>query len=317
VQDLDLPPNTEDAEFGFAPRPSHPLLDHAVSLFPEDRDSTKAPETISKVRPTCYKVKTSRYRGAAYISDNGQVWLVAGGIRREGDTDDFYSEFMSETARNGRGWWLPSDEDVALATYGERFETLIEWERSIYDALGQHLGENELQIPFEADIVSPFEDKGRPISRIRVDLLDFDGESLGIEVAVQTLRWEFRDTLERLAWHAILCRIDHREQKWSVSTNASGNLSSSREFSDTFSVQEVIDGTHSSGVPVVFLPGEAAHRISHFRAPSLTDATVNGDPVRSLCGKVFVPRQDHEVLDECDDCKKIVQALKKQDAGSR
>lgn len=315
VQDLGLPPNTEDAEFGFDPKPSHPLLDHVISLFKEDRDSTKAPTTISKVRPTCYKVKTGRFRGAAYVADNGQVWLVAGGIRKDGDTGDFYKEFMSRIDRDGSDWWLPSEDDILLASYGDRFVALLEWERSIYDSLGEHLDENGLNVPFEEDIYSPFECRGRPVSRIRVEMLDFDGENLGLEVSVRTLRWEFKDTLERLALHAVMCKIDHREQKWSVSSNRSGDTTSSVEFSDVFSMEDVLDGAYASGVPVMFAPGDSAHRVTHFRAPSLTDATINGDPVRSLCGKVFVPRQDHADLEECDDCKKIGDALRKIDAG--
>jgi hypothetical protein len=58
-------------------------------------------------------------------------------------------------------------------------------------------------------------------------------------------------------------------------------------------------------------------RFSHYVAKDkLTDAMVNGTPVRALCGKVWVPSRDPKKFPLCPTCKEIFEKLPPGDDGS-
>jgi hypothetical protein len=41
----------------------------------------------------------------------------------------------------------------------------------------------------------------------------------------------------------------------------------------------------------------------------MTEAQVNGTPVRALCGKVWVPSRDPQRFPICPECKEIYESL--------
>lgn len=58
-------------------------------------------------------------------------------------------------------------------------------------------------------------------------------------------------------------------------------------------------------------------RFSHYVAKDkLTDAMVNGTPVKALCGKVWVPSRDPKKFPLCPTCKEIFEKLPPGDDGS-
>lgn len=59
------------------------------------------------------------------------------------------------------------------------------------------------------------------------------------------------------------------------------------------------------------LPDDGDHeRFAHYVAKDkLTDAMVNGTPVKALCGKVWVPSRDPEKYPLCPTCKEIFSHL--------
>ncbi|OFT75263.1 MULTISPECIES: hypothetical protein [Corynebacterium] len=117
---------------GVSTQVEHPVLEHANAIFAPDRDYAKAPAKISGVRPTCYKVKTSRYRGVAFMDPDGQVWVVSAGIRKGVDRDDFYQRFMRRSEIDPQ-WWLPTPVDRALLEKEKKTDRLLAWRRRLFD----------------------------------------------------------------------------------------------------------------------------------------------------------------------------------------
>jgi hypothetical protein len=67
----------------------HPLLVKASERFADD-DAPR--ERIASIDDqVLFKVKVQRWRGAAWMADDGIPWLVAAGQREEGSPDDFYA----------------------------------------------------------------------------------------------------------------------------------------------------------------------------------------------------------------------------------
>ena len=92
----------------------HPAIQKAVESFPIDGESDRLREGISGLTdPMFWKLKTSRWRGAVFEDPNtGQAWLVAAGLRAEGDkARDFYKVFMASVRRRGARHFLPTDAD--------------------------------------------------------------------------------------------------------------------------------------------------------------------------------------------------------------
>lgn len=57
--------------------------------------------------------------------------------------------------------------------------------------------------------------------------------------------------------------------------------------------------------------GDGDHeRFAHYvRKEKILDSALSGDPVRALCGKVWVPGRDPERFPVCPTCKEIHQGL--------
>jgi hypothetical protein len=101
----------------------HALIEEAQRL-PERYAAGGAERILSLKDRVWFKVKTSRWRGAATRlpqADRPEAspqirfapwWIGAAGYRREGDPADFYFALEAEAERNGTSdKWLPSDWD--------------------------------------------------------------------------------------------------------------------------------------------------------------------------------------------------------------
>ena len=58
-------------------------------------------------------------------------------------------------------------------------------------------------------------------------------------------------------------------------------------------------------------PDDGGHdRFRHYvRKDKLTEALINGTPVRALCGKVWVPSHDPSRYPTCPECKRLYELL--------
>ncbi len=74
------------------------------------------------------------------------------------------------------------------------------------------------------------------------------------------------------------------------------------ETSDTETIQEERTGLR---------PDDGDHdRFRHYvRKDKLTEALINGTPVRALCGKVWVPSRDPSRYPTCPECRRLYELL--------
>ena len=74
------------------------------------------------------------------------------------------------------------------------------------------------------------------------------------------------------------------------------------ERSDTGTIEEEQTG---------FGSGDGEHdRFRHYvRKDKLTEALINGTPVRALCGKVWVPSRDPSRYPTCPECRRLYELL--------
>lgn len=112
---------------------AHPLPEHVRALWdPVASSDDVAREDIASIsEPKLWKARTGRWRGAIFEDpDDDQVWLVAAGLRREGDHDDFYEEFARRSSAQVRSC-LPSRDDRLLLERDRQHERVRKWQIAI------------------------------------------------------------------------------------------------------------------------------------------------------------------------------------------
>ena len=138
----------------------HPLISQSQRL-PETHAAGGAERILALKDRVWFKVKTSRWRGAATrlpanrADASSQVrrapwWLGAGGFRREGDPSDFYAALAATSDREGgcSDRWMPSTWDWKRL----EIEHAYAWERQIRrivrDLIGRSLQDGR---PYQAE----------------------------------------------------------------------------------------------------------------------------------------------------------------------
>ncbi|RDH13872.1 DUF3039 domain-containing protein [Tsukamurella pulmonis] len=283
---------------------NHPVIRHAIEVF-SDLDGEHQRETISGLSdPTFYKLKTGRWRGAIFIDENNQPWLVAAGLRRAGDRDDFYADFMNRVNASGSSSVLPTAEDNSRLRRENAEGELTKWEQGVHDAIlgavarigtdGQEkvtlhaLGGDSRDVLCEVEVtIAVIEDDA--------DAPEGYGE---VVLEFQTIRWQDEPLIGRAELVA-MCAIGPDEQSWKA-----GHASVGRIYSSDGSAAEInamlgraLRG--SNKVPGASTPGVVAHFTHEAR---LTEQYVEGTATKALCGKVFVPRQAPDDLAVCPTC---------------
>jgi hypothetical protein len=111
-EDLSLPVPPLGTELGSV---EHPLVAEAWRVAPVAESSQDRILAISS--PLVYKLRHGRWRGASWMERSTELfWLLAGGIREEGSSDDPYVHFV---ALHRADHLLPTDDD-RLRYRGER-----------------------------------------------------------------------------------------------------------------------------------------------------------------------------------------------------
>lgn len=328
LEDLKLDNWDENGPIGDATyHVKHPVVEHAIEQFPQDRDSSKAPDKISGVRPTCYKIKTSRHRGIAYMDTKDQVWIVAAGIRKGEDRDDFYKRFMRR-CKEEEGWWLPSEKDATSRDRDVKANKLLEWRLGLYKQVTSNLTRigdshsletsDELTFRINLDGIVEHLDKTiavQSLPGVTVSFISLDeDEYLGVEVAQEQVFDQRLQSLCLLGTETIAAAIYDGEQAWSKDgLTPSGVPQFVLQFNEEVDLGTVLNQRHSAKPPAWFKPGTKHHYViqgkgeSHIR--SVADATAFGEPVFALCGTTFVPRQDHQSVEPCARCVAVHKLL--------
>lgn len=324
IEDLELENWDSQGPIGDATHHvDHPVVEHAKAIFRPDRDSSLAPVKISDVRPTCYRIKTSRIRGVAYVDADNQVWVIAAGVRKSKDRVDFYQEFMRRCGADP-SWWLPTEADYTSLKQDVKANRLLEWRLGLYEQVSsglEHLGKSQPPVAegdpsFTIDldeIIPHLSDHISAVSlpSVSVSLITLGGEEpLGFEVSQgQVFDDRIRD-LCLLGVETIAAAIYEGEQAWSKDgLTPKGEPQFVLEFNDEISVGTVLNREHSARPPDWFKPGTTHHYAvevegeSHIQ--SVADAIAYGETVFALCGTTFVPRQDHSNLKPCPRCTTV------------
>lgn len=297
IEDLELDHWKSDGPInGFPNTGDHEIVLRAAELFPTSRDMTHAPAKISVVKPTCYKIKTNRHRGAAYIDSDGQVWVVAAGIREDGSRKDFYQQFMNIDSQE----WLPTDADKDLLERQQKCSVLRQWELLIWNTLQDSLPKTNWARGVAISVKHPFLKTETDVCTLRIEVVYVSGVPLGVEIRIDDYVNLQYDPLVRLAHRTAMSWVHRDEQAWSLTP-----LIASIEFGDNCTSTDLFSGTFRAQSPMEFRPGSVAHLVEHTAAVDIWDATVEGTPVQALCGQTFVPRQDHNSLSTCKECEAV------------
>lgn len=281
---------------------AHPIVRHAAAKFTgATADDDVRHETISAVTATpLWKIKSGRWRGGIWVDpDDQQAWLCAAGLRREGDTADFYADFPTKVDERGIEPFLPTVDDRNRLKLEQASVRIAEWR-----ALTHTEAVAALRAATDAGS-STFESRGLeaadPICTVevhqeRIEDDDPSGGMVEVTVTVKVLDWAQADRVEVIELDALVA-LNPDEQAWTHSGAGEGGsvssfLTSGVEF----------DGLLAEAprrIPGQSFPGHAAH---YTHRADLTRSIVEGEPVKALCGRFFVPRQDPVSLPVCGVC---------------
>lgn len=298
-------------------RADHPLVASFFSSFESD-DAGIRRESISGLSdPHWWKQKVARWRGAATdaaIVGDGQVWLCAGGLRAAGESRDFYASFMESIHVHGSTQFLPQGEDRRLQAVEEKVARLEAWHDQLRlgvlvcvaecDVTGERRSFH-VPAPAPAGVQAPLVHLVLELVRVGdeddelVELLMTvrDQDHLRphlVTDAIETARGLLEPVSD--AWQ-VLPGIG-TDQIWSVLVSRE-TLESARSAASDGEVPERLRQSNLTlGVQAHYIPKE-----------KIVSASVEGDAVRGLCGRWFVPTSNPDALPVCPACEVMHQKL--------
>lgn len=282
----------------------HKIIRKAVQDFPLGVDVDKKRENITGLTdPFFWKVKTDRWRGAVYVDQNDQPWLVAAGLRYEGESRDFYKQFMSG-ARSDPSVYLPTVEDREVLLREVNETLILEREAHLRDWALQKVREaRSANDGFSQGSLTFTSRDGRTHLLAKVTFLlakpETPGDPFGLLVELEITNWEFQALWE---WdeQVILAAICSCEGSWG--TTQTSTRMHSIDLATEDDLEATCRGERGADTPGHMTPGSATHTVHRQR---LTESTVEGLAVKAVCGKWFVPRQDHASLPPCQTCETL------------
>lgn len=289
----------------------HPLVRHVAGVFTGKPDEDLTREGITGLTdPMWWKAKTgARWRGAVWEDEDGQAWLCAAGWRYEGEARDFYRQFMAASAADA-GQFLPTDDDRARLRLEQARDRLDAWQRDIHErACEAFRSAADTLLPAAFDIPALGPDGHDPLGRAVVTVVaapdDDDPDFSLVDVVVEFAREDrSRPDLSERADIVVLAALEPKEQSWDVSASADGPVYSFMAAQADFDA--LLAAVDPQRAPCASRPGALAH---YAYVGRLTEAAVEGNAVGSMCGKWYVPRQDHANMPVCPDCARAHAAL--------
>jgi hypothetical protein len=283
----------------------HPLIRSFDGAFQDDVDTSRRESITGPRNPHFWKVKTSRWRGAATdhsIVGPSAAWLCAGGLRAGGDIRDFYTA-NAAALENEAERFLPDDRDRELLRVDQKVTRFDAWklqvictvlllfadasrtgERSGAARLLDPSGEHEIaELMVSTETIT---EDGDTLTEVELDIRLLDhSHAKAVQLVSEIARAAVNDTAE--TW-VLLPVDDTRTTYRAIPTDAA--MTRANTVLDTGSVDasEVADRLRL-GVRAHYAP-----------VKQLVDAQVAGLAVLALCGYWFVPTADHGSLPSCD-----------------
>lgn len=291
----------------------HPLIRQFDASYGPDQDSGSRESISGLSTPHWWKQKTTRWRGAA--TDHSmvgvdQVWLCAAGIRRDGDTDDFYTAFMRDVGRIGPQRWLPSAEDHLAGKIDEKILALDAWKLQVHcstlallaEALGSPSKSFKVKFPVPARSTS-----GTAIGELKLSCVSVDIDGTEIWEAFLVAKVLDRSQIKAVdvAFQIARAAIQRDAEEWHATTYTNDAFAFSA-LVDPASREDALELSVTGNLPAHSAPGDLRLGIhAHYaRKHGLVDAQVEGSAILSLCGYWFVPTADHVDLATCIECSK-------------
>lgn len=293
----------------------HPIVRKAAEDFPLPAVERKRESISGMANPMWWKVKIgSRWRGAVYVDEGGQAWLCAAGYRREGEGSDFYRRFMADVPARGADYFLPTEQDRVLLN--------LELKRELADdSVDARLHQWEMQLAVwvqssamtslesgQVDTFSLDDAYGDPLARVSVVVEATQGGMCDVLMEVEPTNFAASSELD-WAEHVMLCALDPTEQHWESTYLGKGRAYSAAAISINWLAEDSESDAGGRAVGQAS-PGTVAHYTHRER---LVDCMVDGEAVRALCGKWFVPRQDPDTREVCPTCDLIITHMSPSD----
>ena len=295
----------------------HPLVKSFRSAFEDDAKTVRRESISGLSDPHFWKQKSNRWRGAATEAidavGDGEVWLCAGGLRARGDNRDFYNQFCSQIKARGPLEFLPTPADRRYQEVEAKNARKEAWREQIQ--LSTLICLNEALKTSEDNILhvpAPKPDsEDAPLLHVtfQVDRVDDAVESI-IELVVQVhVNDPKHMNLAILAKNYVLNAVEPNLDAWNLLPGAGTDEIWATDVTPQFG--ELAASTSESGeLPDSsrgkWAPASSAH-YSHKKY--LVEAHLEGDPVRGLCGKWFVPTGNPDNHPICPICDERYQAL--------
>lgn len=289
----------------------HPLVAWTAHQFSDAGEEEGIHrESISAVKePKFYKARTGRrWRGAVYVDPaTQQAWLVAAGLRRDGEADDFYERFAADVNANGAEKYLPSADDGAVLRVEESRARIVDWKTDVAVTVFETIAEALDSPTGRASVPLPGLGVDGTVGELCLELvgdpeldLDESGEAL-VEIDISIHDWSDVDA-ERLLTVTVCSAIAPSEDSWdAVPMHGLTHLVAQVPSAWLAGIRDSVKLGDLPTEP----PGEVRQTShSHLVAKrNIARATVNGEAVVAICGATFVPRRDPTGLDLCLGCQ--------------
>lgn len=242
--------------------------------------------------------------------ETGQCWLCAAGLRRAGDSDDFYRSFMEDVGRSGEraAGFLPTEDDRRRLSLERGRARRKQWEHEVFIvALTAVARACDSDGAYESPLPHLKEDAPSPAS-IRVEVVRLtegdvtEAHEEPAEVGVELRINDFSDPDMLGVLVVTACRaVSTREESWDAQPIPGMHVLTATITESR--VRQIIAASNLPDEDVVD-PGrtEPVTHSHYARKNDIARGTIEGEAVVALCGVCFVPRQDPVGLPVCRDC---------------
>ncbi|CAO1652766.1 hypothetical protein NYA9BBAC_02048 [Salinibacterium sp. NYA9b] len=297
---------------------NHPIIRRAARIGTEEFEDSGTLAwgnrikyvTQAGLRSPWFEIRAEQWRGAVVDPKNdGNYWLVAAGLRREGDTDNFYDVLERKSKENLLSI-LPSTRDETLRKIQALDAESSANKRAAVGALFDALRSFDLDLTlfeWSSTVALPacFSSMGVTIGidRIATDAL------ITIEIEME----DFGESQARgELLHLLQAPFECDMEKWEANSSPNPRRLIYSATVPLARLRQLVSSSRIEGQPET-TAAPSSHLVisrSHFaRKASLADATVFGLAVRAICGQWFVPSQDPSDLPSCRTCRTTYETI--------
>lgn len=288
---------------------SHPVLEKANHLA---RDEAAHREGIESLRAhDVVKVKTGSRRGALWQGPDGPWWLLAAGVRKNGEPGDFYNDI--EAAGSDFDRIAPTEQDLKYARYEAAYLAECESEREAKRAVVRTL----LAAAGDSGTSWSVEVFGATVT---ITVLSDDPDMAEVTLSFDMTRFDEQD---RFPVDVIGCVPGHEDvddweylppfdddhpASWSTFVDAAriAQWAAADELDDLVEAGQPLPQPKSSREPdhAHLAPGAA-----------VTMGYVEGIEIKAICGARITPQRDPEHYDLCSACREVFELLQEDRPG--